>query len=142
MKQLEQLLIDLPRGDVGRELNFAIAQAGTPQAQELLIQISQSDPDSEQRAGALFWLAQEFPQAAQLILLETVHSESDSEVLEQAVFAISQLPEDMAGPMLLELAKATSRRREKSEDKHCSGQHNLKRRDQTDCSTGPTCSTG
>jgi HEAT repeat protein len=110
--QLEQLLDELPRGDLRRELNFAIAQTGTPAASDLLTAISQTDTDPEQRSGALFWLAQEFPEQARQILKNVLVEEQDSEVLEQAVFAISQLPDDMSGPMLLELARDNQAPRE------------------------------
>jgi len=105
LDELTELLDELPRGDLRRELNFAIAQNGSPAAMELLTRISRTDADREQRSNALFWLAQEFPEQARQILKQVLVEEEDSEVLEQAVFAISQLPEDMSGPMLLELAR-------------------------------------
>jgi hypothetical protein len=112
LAELERLLNELPRGNLRRELNFAIAQTGTPAALDMLTRISRTDADPEQRSGALFWLAQEFPDQAQQILKDVLAEEEDSEVLEQAVFAISQLPDDMSGPMLLELAKDNQAPRE------------------------------
>jgi hypothetical protein len=112
LKELKALLSELPTGDTRRELNFAIAQNSTLEALELLVNISKTDTDPEQRSGALFWLAQEFPEEAQTILEDVLMKESDTEVLEEAVFAISQLPEDMAGPMLLKLASDSQAPRE------------------------------
>jgi hypothetical protein len=112
LAELKGLLEELPRGDLRRELNFAIARTGTQAALDLLARISRNDPDPEQRTGALFWLAQEYPEAARQIILEVLAVEQDHEVLEQAVFAVSQLPDDMAGPMLLALARDNGAPRE------------------------------
>ena len=112
LAQLEQLLGELPPGESRRELNFAIAQAGTPAAMELLIRISRTDADREQRSGALFWLAHDFPAEAEPLLLNLLTDETDSEILERAVFALSQLPEDRSGPVLLALARDSQAPRE------------------------------
>lgn len=104
-KLLKRLLDELPMGERRREINFALSQNNTPEAAELLFEISKSDPDPEQRGEAMFWLAEEYPQRAQTWLLEVVKTEQDEDVLEQAVFAISQLPGDIGGKMLLEIAR-------------------------------------
>lgn len=104
-KLLKRLLEELPRGDGRRAINFALAQNDTPQAAELLFEISKSDQDPEQRGEAMFWLAQEYPQMAQGWLLEVIDTEQDEDVLEQAVFAISQLPDGAGDRILLSLAK-------------------------------------
>jgi HEAT repeat protein len=104
-KALITLLDDLPHGDKRQEINFALAQNGTPAAIDRLTEISRSDSDPEQRSNALFWLAEEFPEQAEDILLKALATEQDEEVLEQIVFAISQLPDSMSTPLLLELAQ-------------------------------------
>jgi len=102
---LKRLLKELPRGDRRRAINFALAQNNTPQAAELLFEISKSDKDPEQRGEAMFWLAEEYPQRAQGWLLEVINTEQDEDVLEQAVFAISQLPDGSGDRILLDLAR-------------------------------------
>jgi hypothetical protein len=102
---LERLLAELPAGETRQEINFALARNGSEDAVELLYQISRTDADPEQRGGALFWLADEFPQRSQVLLLEVIGSEQDEEVLEQAIFAITQLPGDTGSQMLLDLAR-------------------------------------
>ena len=104
-KLLKQLLAELPNGDRRREINFALSQNNTPEAAELLFEISKSDKDPEQRGEAMFWLAQEYPQKAQPWLLEVIKTEQDEEVLEKAVFAISQLPGGSGDKILLDLAR-------------------------------------
>ena len=104
-KLLKRLLAELPRSDRRREINFALAQNNTPEAAELLLEISKLDPDPEQRGNAMFWLAEEYPEQAQNWLLEVIRTEQDEDVLEQAVFAISQLPDDSGSRILLYLAQ-------------------------------------
>ena len=86
-------------------MSQTLSQNDTAQAAELLFEISKSDPDTEQRGEAMFWLAQEYPQRARGWLLEVVKTEQDEDVLEQAVFAISQLPDGDGDAILLDLAK-------------------------------------
>jgi hypothetical protein len=112
LEALEQLLAELPRGDVRREINFALSLNGTDEAIELLSDISRHDTDPEQRANALFWLASEFPGQAPGLLMQAIEHEQDEDVLEQAVFAVSQLPDHTATALLLELATDPSRSRE------------------------------
>ena len=102
---LKQLLTELPRSDRRREINFALSQNATPQAADLLFEISKSDQDPEQRGGAMFWLSQEYPVEAKEWLVQVIGTEQDEDVLEQAVFAISQLPDGDGDQLLLELAQ-------------------------------------
>lgn len=104
-KSLKRLLAELPRGEVRRQINFALSQNNSPEAAELLFEISKSDPDPDQRGEAMFWLAEEYPQRAQGWLLEVINTEQDEDVLEQAVFAISQLPDGKGDQLLLDLAR-------------------------------------
>jgi hypothetical protein len=102
---LERLLAELPKGDNRRAINFALAQNDTSRAAELLVAISKSDSDPEQRGEAMFWLAEAYPRQAQPLLLEVIKTEQDEDVLEQAVFAISQLPDGAGDQVLLDIAK-------------------------------------
>jgi len=104
-KQLERLLDELPRGDRRREINFALSQNESREAAELLLKISKSDPDPEQRGEALFWLAQEYPQQAKGWLQEVIATEQNEDILEKAVFAVSQLPGEDSSQILLEIAQ-------------------------------------
>lgn len=104
-KALKRLLSELPASDLRREINFALSQNGTKPATDLLIEISESDFDPEQRGNALFWLAEEQPDLAPEVLLKALSNEKDEDVREQAVFAISQLPSDISTEMLLALAR-------------------------------------
>jgi len=108
---LDDLLDELPAGDTRRQINFALAQNGTPEAFDRLVEISRSDSDAEQRGNAMFWLAEEFPDKAATILLESLADESNEATLEQAVFAIAQLPESQGTGILLELAQDPSQPR-------------------------------
>lgn len=109
---LQHLLAELPPADARREINFALSMNGSAAAIDLLSEISRKDRDPEQRGGALFWLANEFPAQAPDLLLQAIDSEQDEEVLEQAVFAVSQLPDDTATTMLLQLARDEQKPRE------------------------------
>lgn len=102
---LESLLDELPAGDTRRHVNFALSQNDSADAAELLGDIARNDRDPEQRADALFWLAQEYPEQAEGMIQDVIKHEKDRETLERAVFAMSQLPPETAGPMLLDLAK-------------------------------------
>lgn len=105
LQSLKQLLSDLEPGAARRELNFAIAQSGTDEAGDILVDISRSDPDPEQRSGAMFWLAEEFPERAAGVLIHVLETEQNRQVKNQAVFAISQLPGETARELLLGLAR-------------------------------------
>ncbi len=104
LDHLETLLGDLPDSDLRREINFAISQSGSPRAADLLVAISENDRDPEQRSNALFWLAQSYPERAEQVLRSAVMHVDDEDSAEPIVFAISQLPEDVGGPMLLQIA--------------------------------------
>jgi hypothetical protein len=104
-KLLKRLLGELPRGNTRREINFALAMNDSPEAADLLYEISQNDQDPEQRGEALFWLAQEYPQEAKGWLQEVINNEQDEHVLDQAIFAVSQLPGNDSSQMLLEIAQ-------------------------------------
>lgn len=102
---LKSLLVELPKGENRRQINFALSQNSSPGAVQLLYEISRSDGDPEQRGGAMFWLAQEHPARARDWLIELLETERDPDVLDQAVFAISQLPDGDGDTLLLALAK-------------------------------------
>ena len=102
---LEKLLAKLPHGDTRRHINFALSQNDSEEAAEVLMKVSRTDADRKQRADALFWLAQSYPDQAQPWLMEILAGDQPDEILERAVFAVSQLPGEEADEMLLKLAK-------------------------------------
>ena len=104
-EMLQRLLVDLPRGECRRAVNFGLARNSSPQAVQVLMEIARSDPDRDQRGDALFWLAVEHPALARPLLLKSLTTEQDKAVLEQAVFAISQLSDNHGDQLLFELAK-------------------------------------
>ncbi len=55
---LQNLLDALPNGDTRRHINFALSQNTSEPAIRLLTDIARADRDPDQRADALFWLAQ------------------------------------------------------------------------------------
>jgi hypothetical protein len=76
-----------------------------------LIPLARTDPSSDVRRQALFWLGQKAGQKAAGELRRAVDDDPDDRVKEHAVFAISQLPNDRAVPMLIELVKTHKSRR-------------------------------
>jgi HEAT repeat protein len=111
-RALGALLDELPHGDTRQHINFALAQNDSSEAFALLVEISRTDADPEQRGNALFWLAEEYPEQAENLLLETLAGEKGEEVLEQAIFAVSQLPQSQATRILLDLAQDPEQPRE------------------------------
>jgi hypothetical protein len=112
LETLEKLLDDLPPGETRRHINFAVSQNNAAGAADLLLEIYETDQDSEQRSDALFWFAQEYPQRAEKVLLGVVANERDEDVVEQAVFAISQLPGESGSKMLMDLVTDSQAPRE------------------------------
>lgn len=110
--ELQRLLQQLPVGNTRRQINFALAQNDSAEAVSLLMDITQSDADPEQRSDALFWLAQAYPQQAKPVLLKFVQEEHNEHALEQAVFAISQLGDNSGDEILLKLARDDTASRE------------------------------
>jgi HEAT repeat protein len=111
-ESLDGLLSELPVGETRRQVNFALGMNSSREARDLLVRIATGDRDPDQRAEALFWLAHSYPDSALEPILEAIRGEPDPGVAEQAVFALSQLPDDVAGPALLALARDNSLPRE------------------------------
>ena len=109
---LKDLLDTMPAGEIRRHINFALSQNSLDRATRLLADIAREDHDPEQRADALFWLAQEHPAVAEDIILDVIENEQDDEILERAVFALSQLPPETSGPALLALVRNNEAPRE------------------------------
>lgn len=101
---LEKLLAKLPQGDTRRHINFALSQNDSEEAAELLMEVSRTDDDREQRADALFWLAQAYPGHAKPWLVKILASDQGQEISERAVFAMSQLPGNEGDQLLLTVA--------------------------------------
>jgi len=109
---LASLLDELPVGELRRQVNIALGMNESPAARDLLASIAAADRDPDQRAEALFWLANAYPDSALQPILDAIREDRDPNVAGQAVFALSQLPEDVAGPSLLALARDSSLPRE------------------------------
>ena len=84
---------------------MALALHASPAAAESLISAAQSNPSSEVRGEALFWLAQSGTSRAPEVILAALQRDADREVREEAVFALSQLPEGRGVPLLLAIAQ-------------------------------------
>lgn len=112
VEALQALLDELPTGETRRQVNVGLGMNESQAARDLLVRIAQDDRDREQRAEALFWLANAYPDSALEPILDTIRREPDDAVVEQAVFALSQLPDEVAGPALLALAKDSNLPRE------------------------------
>jgi hypothetical protein len=109
---LKTLLDELPVGETRRQVNFGLGLNESQAARDLLVRIAEDDRDREQRAEALFWLANSYPDSALEPIMDAIREDRDPEVAEQAMFALSQLPDDIAGPSLLALARDSSLPRE------------------------------
>lgn len=109
---LEELLAALPDGATRRQVNVGLGMNESRAARDLLVRIAREDRDPDQRAEALFWLASSYPESALEPILDVIRNGDDPGVTERAVFALSQLPDGVAGPSLLDLAKDSSLPRE------------------------------
>ena len=93
------------------EVVTAIALHEHEKVVPLLIPLARTDPSTEVRRQALFWLGQKAGAKAAGELRRAVDEDPEDTVKEHAVFAISQLPNDRAVPMLIELVKTHKSRR-------------------------------
>jgi hypothetical protein len=101
---LYRLLDELTPGEIRRAINFALAQNGSDAALDRLERVALEDRDPEQRADALFWLAQSHPQRAKPLLRQVLDQAPDGDALERAVFAVSQLSDGSGDALLFEIA--------------------------------------
>lgn len=103
-RYLAQLLDELPRGDLRRQINFALSQNDTLAAGDLLLRISREDPDDEQRGDALFWLADsEHPRALEA-LAKALEQDPSKEVAHRALHALAELGSSDAAHLLEQVA--------------------------------------
>ena len=104
-ERLVALLAELPKGDRRHRVNFALSQNDSPHAADQLYRISQSDADDEQRADALFWLAQSNDHDRALQALEDALASDDSQAVSQrALLALTQLESEAAAAVLEQAA--------------------------------------
>jgi HEAT repeat protein len=75
---------------------------------DLLIKIAKSDPDTEARKQAMFWLGHKVGEKSLGVLKDAV-DDPDTEVQKQAVFVISRRPKDEAVPLLIKIARTHSK---------------------------------
>jgi HEAT repeat protein len=85
---------------------FLVSQQRTPETEDILLNVARSDPSTEVRADAVFWLSQ-VPGEKSITLLEQIlkTASMEEEVLEKAVFAISQHRSSRAGQILRDYAE-------------------------------------
>lgn len=91
-----------------RALFMVAQQADDSTAAELLLETARSDPDSEARRQAVFWLSEVDDPRAVDALREVLSSPSDSALHEQAAFALAQHGGEEATAALRKLARDAS----------------------------------
>jgi hypothetical protein len=89
----------------GEDVLSALALHEAPEAVRSLLAHAKSDPDSEMRSQALFWLAQHAGAEARAAITRAIEEDPETEVKRQAVFALSEMPPDEGVPMLIDLAR-------------------------------------
>jgi len=98
-----------PSGEVREQAVFAISASDAPGSEAILIELARRDPSPHIRSTALFWLGQEAGERVADTLREAVDDDPDVEVKEKAVFALSQLPAERGVPLLIDVARSSSR---------------------------------
>ncbi len=88
---LNSLYERLPTDESKRQLNFALSLSDDAKSLALLKHIAQSDDDPEQRADALFWLAENQSEAVLPMLLTTIKRDKSETVRKKAIFSLSQI---------------------------------------------------
>lgn len=104
-QRLRRLLSELPVGPARRQINFALSQSKSPHAGPLLVDISRTDRDREQRGEALFWLAESNQPGALERLVEAVETDRDREVRDRALHGLSELKDPGAARALAGIAR-------------------------------------
>jgi HEAT repeat protein len=100
------LLIDLIREgeEISPELRaqavMVLAQHGTPEAEEVLFDVLQNDPDPEVRAMTLMWLVQSSSERALDAVESILGSTDDPELQTHAIMALAQQESPRAQQML------------------------------------------
>jgi len=102
---LQKLYKSLPSGNVKRHINFALSQSKSPESIDLLKQIAMNDTNTEQRADAYFWLAENNLPGIEKFLLNAVENDDSFIVKEKAIFALSQVKSELAADALLDLVE-------------------------------------
>jgi HEAT repeat protein len=70
--------------------------------------MAKSDPDTQVREQALFWLAQKAGKKASAAITDAIQNDPETDVKKKAVFALSQLPKDESVPQLIHVADTNS----------------------------------
>ncbi len=73
-----------------RKAVFLVAQKQSPEAANILLAASKSDPDAQVREQAVFWLSQVRDPRAVQMLVDIVNSDADRALRDKALFALSQ----------------------------------------------------
>ena len=101
---LKKLHENLPKGEVRRQINFALSVSDDSSSVDLLKNIAQNDQDIEQRADAMFWLSQNQPPGITAFLLNAINNDESTVVREKAVFSLSQINTPQATEALVDVA--------------------------------------
>jgi HEAT repeat protein len=87
---------------------FLLSQKDTPEAQNTLLSVARSDPNTEVRKTAVFWLFQVPSEQSVEILERTIEDSGDLETREAAAFALSQHASPRASQILRTVAEKGS----------------------------------
>lgn len=109
LNTLTELYRTIPNREIRKKIIHAISMNDNQEpAIDLLIKIAKSDPDTEARKQAMFWLGHKVGEKSLGVLKDAV-DDPDTEVQKQAVFVISRRPKDEAVPLLIKIARTHSK---------------------------------
>lgn len=101
---LKKLYEELPNGQVKRQINFGLSLSHDSQSIDLLKKIAKQDGDEEQRADAMFWLAQNKIMGIESLLMQAIKDDESMKVREKAIFSLAEVNSPAAKAALLDLA--------------------------------------
>lgn len=94
---------------VREKIVFVLSQSEAPEAEKKLIEIAQSDKDTDVREKAVFWLGQRGDSKECFEALKAIAmNDADQDVREKAIFALSQVPDGKGMPVVIEIARKHS----------------------------------
>jgi HEAT repeat protein len=86
LKQRDECRVELRKRAV-----WLIAQKRAPDVAQTLLEVARTDPNSDVRGDAIFWMSQTQSELAVPLLDSIVFSSKDNELREKAIFSLSQL---------------------------------------------------
>ena len=108
---LQRVVADSGSAELRARSVWLLSQVDTDEAFDLLVEMARSDPDSEVRGQALFWVGQSADHSEQAmgLLIDMLQSAGDEELLGQALFGLGQSSDPRARQALEGLARDTSK---------------------------------